>query len=494
MFDEKNFLYESFRMYYDNAQKAREAGKDAIARKNLLLAAQTLYKMAKTDTGSLKASRIKRADSLVSLAEQIGKGSASSGNNFAQNVGREQEESGSSQWASARIPDISFADVVGLEDVKESIRMLMINPIKYSDKYAVYGKKTGGGVLLYGPPGTGKTMIAKAIAKEVGATFYAVKGSDIVSKWVGESERNINELFEAARKCDRAIIFIDEMDSLFGQRGVDTHNDKRVNEFLQQIDGFQGQNPNLLILGATNRPWDVDGAAVRSGRFSQKIYVPLPDFPARKYLFNKYLKGMPLAADVDVNALARKTDRYSGADINEVCERAKERPLKEYITGGVIQNISMQDLIGAIAKVNPTVDENEIRKFEEYAGIRNKLAHSENSREKVTASSIIETQNEEITERVSQKPSGNLVYEKEIRLMPAEDPLFEFYIEGDYEKLHIEVDGRKYACRKKLISWISEPLKINEGGNYKISIFASKKIGEAEVIFTKGFTEDDMGI
>lgn len=498
MFDEKNFLYESFRMYYDNAMKARESGNVALARKNLLLAAQALYKMAKTDTGNLKASRIKRADGLVELADQLGKSGSSvaRGSNAADL--RKKEEGGSSQWAGARIPDISFADVVGLEDVKESIRMLMINPIKYSDKYAVYGKKTGGGVLLYGPPGTGKTMIAKAIAKEVGATFYAIKGSDIVSKWVGESERNINDLFEAARSQERAIIFIDEMDSLFGQRGVDTHNDKRVNEFLQQIDGFAGQNPNLLILGATNRPWDVDGAAVRSGRFSQKIYVPLPDFPARKYLFDKYLNKMPLAADVDINALARMTERYSGADVNEVCERAKEGPLKKYISSGVVQNISMKDLTDAVAKVTPMVDEKEIRKFEEYAGIR-KSGVSAKTEEKAPENAPVRAwtapePKPEPKEPESEKKGGELVCEKEIRLMPGEDPVFEFYIGGDYERLYIEIAGKKYACRKKLMSWVSEPLKIDEGGKYTVSVFASKKVAEAEVTFTKGFTEDDMGI
>lgn len=495
MFDEKNFLYESFRMYYDNAAKARESGNNALARKNLLLAAQALYKMAKTDTGNLKASRIKRADGLVELAEQLGKGGQPAAHGIKTSAGQEKEEGGASQWAGARIPDIGFADVVGLEEVKESIRMLMINPIKYSDKYAVYGKKTGGGVLLYGPPGTGKTMIAKAIAKEVGATFYAVKGSDIVSKWVGESERNINDLFEAARSQERAIIFIDEMDSLFGQRGVDTHNDKRVNEFLQQIDGFAGQNPNLLILGATNRPWDVDGAAVRSGRFSQKIYVPLPDFPARKYLFDKYLNKMPLSSDVDVNALARMTERYSGADINEVCERAKEGPLKQYISSGVVQNITMKDLTGAIAKVTPMVDEKEIRRFEEYAGIGNKHASSDKPEVKAPETRAPEARLEKSEEEpLKKKTACEMVYEKEIRLMPSKDPVFEFYIGGDYEKLYIEIAGKKYACHKKLMSWISEPLKIDEGGKYIVSVFASNKICEAEVTFTKGFTEDDMGI
>lgn len=490
MFDEKNFLYESFRMYYDNAMKARESGKVALAKKNLLLAAQALYKMAKTDTGELKASRIKRADGLVSLAEQMEE--KETGRAKSQASSAQDDEK--SRWSGARIPDIGFSDVVGLEDVKESIRMLMINPIKYPDKYALYGKKTGGGVLLYGPPGTGKTMIAKAIAKEVGATFYAVKGSDIVSKWVGESERNINELFEAARKEERAIIFIDEMDSLFGQRGVDTHNDKRVNEFLQQIDGFAGQSPNLLILGATNRPWDVDGAAVRSGRFSQKIYVPLPDFTARKYLFGKYLNKMPLSSDVDIDALARLTERYSGADINEVCERAKEEPLKTYISSGVVQNISMKDLTAAIAKVTPMVDEKELRKFEEYAGINKGVSKATDKTADIKSDiTVPETNKQEPQKPVSEK-QPEVIYEKEINILPGKETVFEFFINGNYDKLYIEVGGKKYACRKKVMNWISEPLKIEEGGKYEVAFYAPQKICVAEVTFIKGFVEDDLGI
>ena len=129
---------------------------------------------------------------------------------------------------------------------------------------------------------------------------------------VGESEKNINSLFDTARADKLAIIFIDEMDSLIAKRGTDAHNDRRVNEFLQQIDGFAGSAPNLLLLGATNRPWDIDGAALRSGRFSQKIYVPLPDAPARRFMFDKSLRGAPVAQDVDVDELVGLTEGYSG--------------------------------------------------------------------------------------------------------------------------------------------------------------------------------------
>ena len=331
--------------------------------------------MAKDDDGELKKARIDRADRLVEIAKNLDnmpkeKIINTNSNNNSSSGSSHTEKEAENNWKQSEIPNIRFEDVAGLDEVKQTITTRMINPIKYPEKYKAYNKKAGGGVLLYGPPGTGKTMIAKAIACEVGATFYAVKGSDIVSKWVGESEKNINSLFETARKDKLAIIFIDEMDSLFAQRGQDMHNDKRVNEFLQQIDGFVGKSQNLLLLVATNRPWDVDNAAVRSGRFSEKIYVPLPDFEGRKYMFNKNLKSVPLGNDVVIDELVELTDGYSGADIEEICDRAKEEPLQKYIETDELQNITKQDFLKAISKVKPMVKREEIERFEEFAGIK----------------------------------------------------------------------------------------------------------------------------
>lgn len=507
MFDEKNFLYESFKLYYDHAQKAQANGNYALAKKNLLQAAETLYKMAKTDSADLKAARIKRADGLVQMAKKLDANIGANGSSAkggSQNVGsnaRSDAEDGGKEWQSAEIPSIGFADVAGLDAVKESITMLMINPIKYPEKYAAYNKKTGGGVLLYGPPGTGKTMIAKAIAHEVGATFYAIKGSDIVSKWVGESERNINSLFETARKQKLSIIFIDEMDSLFGQRGNDTHNDKRVNEFLQQIDGFAGKSPNLLILGATNRPWDVDGAAVRSGRFSQKIYVPLPDFKAREYLFKLYLKKTPLAPDVDFKELARLTENYSGADISEVCDRAKEGPLNEYIKTNQLVEISRADIDKALKEVVPMVDKKEIAKFEEYAGIKRGSTKENEVKPEKEPVPTTEVKNDEPTPEPQVLPATEepkevkVVYKEEIKLLPNVKPVFEFFVEGgEYDKLFMTLRGKNYVCEKQFMTFKSEPLDIDEGGLETIVIFADKRIAEVKVNFVKGLVENDMDI
>ncbi len=357
-------LSDTFDLYMRKGKEAKAKGNLTLAKRNFLLAGETMMQMAKQSQGKLKEARMERARTLVDLSENLGK----------KPMKVEKKEDGKSdgedddvkKWQAAKVPDIKFSDVAGLEDVKKAITIRMINPIKYPDKYKMYGKKSGGGVLLYGPPGTGKTMIAKAIANEVGAKFYAVKGSDIVSKWVGDSEKNINSLFEEANKQDRAIIFIDEMDNLLGKRGDDTHNNKRVNEFLQQIDGFAGRNQNLLLLGATNRPWDIDSAAMRSGRFSQKIYLPLPDAPARKFMLEKNMKNVPVSDDFDIDKIVEQTNNYSGADIEELCDRAKDEPLLKAIATDSIIKITNADFDRVLDSFPPSVTPKEIKLFEDY--------------------------------------------------------------------------------------------------------------------------------
>lgn len=353
-------LNDTFNLYMQKGKEAKEKGNFALAKRNFMLAGETMMKMAKQSQGSLREARMKRARRIVDLSSTL-------------QEKKTETDDEVKKWQSAEVPNIHFFDVAGLDDVKKAIKIRMINPYLHPDKYKLYNKKTGGGVLLYGPPGTGKTMIAKAIACEVGAKFYAVKGSDIVSKWVGESEKNISALFTEANKQDRAIIFIDEMDSLLGKRGVDTHNDKRVNEFLQQIDGFSGQNPNLLLLGATNRPWDIDSAVLRSGRFSQKIYIPLPDAEARQFMIEKSMKNVPVAKDFDVGKIVAKTELFSGADIEELCDRAKDEPLLKAIEEDKVVLITNTDFDKVLKVFPPSVTEADLKLFDKFNADINSL-------------------------------------------------------------------------------------------------------------------------
>ena len=472
-------LRDKYDILLKKAETADAMGNYSIAYRNYMLAAETMLKIAKTSTPELKKVQIKRANDLVARAELLGnppqtpKRSASQPQAKGQETQRNEEEETGKEWVGAEIPNIKFKDVAGLDEVKKTVMTRMINPVLYPDKYAKYGKKVGGGVLLYGPPGTGKTFIAKAIAGEVGATFYAIKGSDIMSKYVGESEKNISSLFEAAKEQKLSIIFIDEMDSLFGERGKDTHNDKRVNEFLQQIDGFASKTDNLLILGATNRPWDVDSAAVRSGRFSEKIYVPLPDEKAREFMFKHNLENVPLGKDVDFDKLVGLTDGYSGADIAEICDRAKEDPLNIYIKTDVEEPVSMKYIEAAIKKVKPTVSKLEIRRFEEYAGIN---------------------RDEEKPQAPTKEKCDVKFASTQIQLLPNQKPVLEFTLSRDFDKVYLAIDGSNYICNKKLASWESEPLNIKDAGTYDVEITSNNFKAVGRISFIKGLEEDDLGL
>ena len=260
--------------------------------------------------------------------------------------------------------------MAGLDDVKEAVNNRIILPMRRPDIYKRFNKEIGGGVLLYGPPGTGKTMIAKAIANEAQADFYAVKCSDIVSKWFGESEKNIKELFETARKSERAIIFFDEFEALGAKRGDGSSDaiSRMVPELLAQIQGFATSNQQLLLLAATNRPWDIDSAFLRPGRFNEMIYIGLPDYEARLYMIKRNFKDVPISKDLHFEDIARDTEGFNGADVKELCERMKDGPISrmikdESLTDEVITN---EDYANARAKVHSSVRKEDLAAFEKY--------------------------------------------------------------------------------------------------------------------------------
>ena len=240
-------------------------------------------------------------------------------------------------------PDIGFSDIGGLDSVKEEMKKAIIYPFTHKKLYDYYNQKPGGGVLLYGPPGCGKTMIAKAAATECDADFINVETSTIMSKWVGESEKSIKQVFSVARDCKRAIIFFDEFDAVAGRRGeIEDYAKRIVNELLQQMDGMD-KNDNILVLAATNEPWAIDPALRRPGRFKKLIFIPPPDFEARKAIFNIYLQKLPLESDVDAGVLSNKTGMYSGADIKAICDDAAEIPLQEALEGNEARKVALND-------------------------------------------------------------------------------------------------------------------------------------------------------
>jgi len=251
---------------------------------------------------------------------------------------------------------LSLADVAGMTEVKQRLEAAFLAPMRNPDLRRLYGKSLRGGLLLYGPPGCGKTFIARAVAGELGARFIAVSFADIIDMFVGQSERNIHELFEVARRNAPCVLFLDEVDAI-GQKRSQLRNTpmrSAVNQLLLELDDISGNNEGVFLLAATNHPWDVDSALRRPGRFDRTLLVLPPDAAAREGVFRYHLKDRPVAG-IDLTKLARQTDGYSGADIAHICETAAERALLDSVRQGEPRMIGTPDLEAAIGEVKPSL-------------------------------------------------------------------------------------------------------------------------------------------
>ena len=246
---------------------------------------------------------------------------------------KKEKQSQEGKFTPTDVPETTFDDIAGLEDVKQAVMYKVIYPQKYPDVYKLFKKRTGGGILLYGLPGTGKTLIAEAIAHETGASFFSVKCSDLGSKWFGETEQNIRDVFESARACENAVIFFDEIEAYATNRRDNSAMERSVPEFLAQMQGVGSseEKNKILIIGATNKPWKLDGAFLRPGRFDEKIYVPLPDAQSRKKILGHRMNGVPIDENLNVDVIVQETEGYNGADMDYLCEKAKENAIRRSI-------------------------------------------------------------------------------------------------------------------------------------------------------------------
>ncbi|MBX3433018.1 MAG: AAA family ATPase [Pirellulales bacterium] len=252
-------------------------------------------------------------------------------------------------------PRIGFADVGGMDAVKDEIRMKIILPLTQPELFKAYGKSVGGGILMYGPPGCGKTYLARATAGEVQAGFLAVGISDVLDMWIGQSEKNLHELFEQARRNRPCVVFFDEVDALGASRSDmrQTAGRHLINQFLAELDGVQASNEGVLILAATNAPWHLDTAFRRPGRFDRIVFVPPPDAVARTAILKLMLAGKP-SDGVDFAKVGVKTEGFSGADLRAVVDGAVETKLRDAMRSGRLEPVRTKDLLVAAGAVKPS--------------------------------------------------------------------------------------------------------------------------------------------
>ena len=265
-------------------------------------------------------------------------------------------------------PNVHFSDIAGLENVKNIIRMKVIQPILHPELFERFSKASNGGILLYEPPGTGKTMIARAIATETNLSFFSVRCSDIVGKGFGDGERNLKALFDAAREDGHAMIFFDEFESLACKRGGNsTVMNRIVPELLSQMDGFQKAEGTLIVLASTNRPWDLDSAVLRPPRMAERIYVGLPDHPARRYMVEKALEPLPKSETPDYDSIADALEGFNCADISAFIEKIKEAPIRRGLDQpGIEQFITPEDIADALANSHSSVQKSDLEAFSKW--------------------------------------------------------------------------------------------------------------------------------
>jgi len=271
------------------------------------------------------------------------------------------------------VPNVRWSDIGGLDEAKQQLKEAVEWPLKYPEIYEKMGVRPPRGILLFGPPGTGKTLLAKAAATESEANFIAVRGPEILSKWVGESEKAIREIFRRARQVAPTIVFFDEIDSIAPARGFryDTSGvtDRIVNQILAEMDGIQPLS-NVVVIAATNRPDILDPALLRPGRFDRLVYIPPPDKQSRLSILKIHTRKVPLASDVDLDKLAEMTEGYTGADLEALVREAVMLALREKLEA---RPVEMKYFLKAMEQVQPSLNKDDIEKYSRLAKQLKKL-------------------------------------------------------------------------------------------------------------------------
>lgn len=353
------------------AEAAANAGNWDDAATNLALAAKFTLALAEQCEGAVAEAHFDDAKRLAEFAVKLREKAEETSVAASATGEADADEGGDDKWKITKPDEVHLDDVVGLEEAKEVVLNTLIDPKRDPDVFEKLKLNPCKGLLLYGPPGTGKTTFAKAVATELGLPFMEIQCADLKDKYVGASEKNVRDAFDAARKHGKCVLFFDECDRVMSQRG----NEKisMVEEFLVQFNkNFSDESTGLqiFVLAATNKPWTIDERLLRPGRLNPSAYVEMPGVEARKQMFKKVLADIPLAEDVSFDELAKMTDGYGGADIcasGGVCYKAKIYAARRWLSrrraGGnpagaeavSVENVTMSDFVRSVGEVVPAV-------------------------------------------------------------------------------------------------------------------------------------------
>lgn len=373
-------------MSVESDQKAKHVQKAdaALSQRNLRKAAFHFAKagdytlrLAGRSEDRIRPGFIHEAGQLIGMAEELSvKAAAGTHGSAAHRVPTEEGKAGkdptkgTEEWLVSQKPRVRLTDIAGMEDVKSKLIEMVINPLRHAEKARHWGIRPGGGILLYGPPGNGKTTLGKAVAGELDADFFYATGAEIRSKWHGESEQRLRKLIQAAKSRRVAVLFLDDVDGLLPRRGGNSVVDNRiVVQFLNEIGGFEESANTLLVLGATNKPQDLDEGVFRTGRFDEKIFVSLPDQAARLFLVTKNLEGAPVEPGLDPAQVAAFLENYTGSDIVAVLQSAKRTGFRRSIEGGPAA-LTDDDILAAMKTIPSSATPELMREYDRFAKAR----------------------------------------------------------------------------------------------------------------------------
>ncbi len=376
-----NTLLDRKRQYEADCEAAIKSGRKKEAIIAAARAAELAFKLAEKTEGTVSQRYIEDAEGWLEIGERI------KAKGFDQVRGKRQEAKGASdlkpktsnlkpeeaegpeesEWLVGEKPNMTFDKICGMVEAKQAIMEMVVYPLMQPEKSEALGLNPGGGVLLYGPPGNGKTLLGKAIAGELDCPFFYASGASIRSKWHGESEQRLSKLLKSAQACDVAVLFLDEVEGLLPKRGGSSQVDNRiVTQFLADVGGFEESRNTLLILGATNKPWDIDEAVFRTGRFDEKIYICPPDEPARTGILAMELAGVSYDEALRVDEWAARLDGFSGSDIVGIMKSAKRISLGRAIREDSDAVLTVNDIEAALKKIPSSITEKMLKEYARF--------------------------------------------------------------------------------------------------------------------------------